>query len=84
MCHKNIILMTTSAYVLIQVRAGFTIEVAKKVRKLGKVKMAHAVTGPVDVIAYVEIDSLDELGEIINAIHRVEGVERTQTCVEIG
>ncbi|OYT30152.1 MAG: AsnC family transcriptional regulator [Thermofilum sp. ex4484_82] len=76
--------MTTSAYVLIQVRAGFTIEVAKKVRKLGKVKMAHAVTGPVDVIAYVEIDSLDELGEIINAIHRVEGVERTQTCVEIG
>ena len=76
--------MTTSAYVLIQVRAGFTIEVAKKVRKLGKVKMAHAVTGPVDVIAYVEIGSLDELGEIINAIHRVEGVERTQTCVEIG
>ena len=76
--------MTTSAYVLIQVRAGFTIEVAKKVRKLGKVKMAHAVTGPVDVIAYVEINSLDELGEIINAIHRVEGVERTQTCVEIG
>ncbi len=79
-----ILSMTVSVYVLIQVRAGFTMDVAKKVRNIQKVKMAHAVTGPVDVIAYLEIENLDELGEIISAIHRVEGVERTQTCIEIG
>ncbi len=76
--------MATSVYILIQVRAGFTVDVAEKVRKIDKIKMAHAVTGPVDVIAYAVIDDLEELGEIISAIHRVEGVERTQTCVEIG
>lgn len=79
-----ILSMTVSVYVLIQVRAGFTMDVARKVRNIQKIKMAHAVTGPVDVIAYLEIENLDELGEIISAIHRVEGVERTQTCIEIG
>jgi len=77
-------MMTILAYVLIQVKAGFTLTIAEKIRKLDQIKMAHAVTGPVDIIAIVEMDDLNQLGDVIESIHRVEGVVRTQTCVVIG
>lgn len=56
---------------------------ADKVKNLENVRMAHAVTGPYDVIAYIETLSLLEVGETVSQIHKIDGVERTQTCIQI-
>ena len=46
--------------------------------------MAHAVTGPFDVIAFVEVPDLDVLSDLVlSRIHRVKGVEKTQTAVVV-
>lgn len=69
------------AIVLVQVRAGESSSVARAIGEVGGVTEAYVVTGPYDVIARAESDSLDELGRMVVAsIHAVEGVTRTLTC----
>lgn len=43
--------------------------------------MVHSVTGQFDVVAYVEITSIDMLIGIINKLQFLEGVRRTQTAI---
>ena len=57
---------------------------AEKISKIEGVKMAHAVTGPFDVIAYAEVASLAALSDLVLAkIQTVKGVEKTQTAVVV-
>lgn len=50
-------------------------------QRVGGVTVADIVTGPFDVIARVEADSLDELGKmVVSRIQAVKGVRRTLTC----
>ena len=43
-----------------------------------------AVTGPYDVIALLESEDLDTLGQAItDGIQRVDGVQRTNTCLVV-
>jgi DNA-binding Lrp family transcriptional regulator len=55
--------------------------VAEDAVKIEGVKMAHAVTGEFDVVAYVELLRIEELGRIIDAIQSIEGVIRTRTAI---
>ena len=71
------------AYVLINTAPGKLWEVADEALKIDGVKMAHAVTGPYDVVAYVEFIKMEALGEIIEEIQRLRGVRRTQTLISI-
>ncbi|HWQ28838.1 MAG TPA: Lrp/AsnC ligand binding domain-containing protein, partial [Dehalococcoidia bacterium] len=49
-----------------------------------KVLSVDTVTGPFDVIVQLEADDLDKLGTCItDAIQRVEGVQRTTTCLSV-
>jgi len=42
----------------------------------------ETVTGPYDIIAQVEFGDLDKLGmAVAEGIQRVEGVQRTTTCL---
>ena len=69
------------AIVLVQVKAGASSAVAKAVGQMAGVTEAHVVTGPYDVIARVDGDSLDDLGRmVVSSIQTVEGVSRTLTC----
>ena len=69
------------AIVLVQVKAGESSSVAQAIGEVGGVTEAYVVTGPYDVIARMEADSLDELGRmVVTSIHAVEGVTRTLTC----
>ena len=69
------------AIVLVQVKVGRSSAVAQAVAEMGGVTQAYVVTGPYDVIARVEADSLDELGRmVVSSIQAVEGVSRTLTC----
>jgi len=72
------------SYVLIQLAPGTTKTAAKAISKIKGVKMAHAVTGPFDVIAFVQVPDLTTLSDLILAkIQNIEGVEKTQTAIVV-
>ncbi len=69
------------AFVLIQTRPGELGRVANEVSSIDGVGSSVAVTGPYDVIAQVEAESIDALGEmVISEIQAVKGITRTLTC----
>ena len=72
------------AYILIQTDVGRAASVATAIAGLDGVAMAEDVTGPYDVIARVEAESVDELGKLVIAkIQDVEGITRTLTCTVV-
>jgi len=71
------------AYVLVNTEPGKLWEIADEALKIEGVKMAHAVTGQFDVVAYAEFTKMDELGKIIEELQRLQGVRRTQTAIVI-
>jgi DNA-binding Lrp family transcriptional regulator len=73
--------MTVSAYVLIQTEVGKAAGVATQLRQIAGVVVADDVTGPYDVIARVEADSIDELGRlVVTHVQSIDGLTRTLTC----
>ncbi len=76
--------MTAKAYVLIETAVGKTKEVVAKIRQLEGVKSVDPVTGPYDVIAIVESESLNDIGDLVTGkIHPIGGISRTVTCLSI-
>ncbi|HZP25725.1 MAG TPA: Lrp/AsnC ligand binding domain-containing protein [Dehalococcoidia bacterium] len=80
--------MAMRAYVLIEAAVGKAKSVGEEVRKLtfgdANVLAVDAVTGPYDVIALLEADDLDKLGDAITSgVQRVDGVQRTTTCLVV-
>ncbi|MGL4177967.1 MAG: Lrp/AsnC family transcriptional regulator [Phycicoccus sp.] len=72
------------AYILIQTDVGRAASVAQTIAGIEGVALAEDVTGPYDVIARVESDSVDELGKLVIAkIQDVEGITRTLTCTVV-
>jgi DNA-binding Lrp family transcriptional regulator len=73
--------MAVSAYVLIQTEVGKAAGVATFLREIAGVVVADDVTGPYDVIARVEADSIDELGRlVVTHVQSIAGLTRTLTC----
>ena len=69
------------AYVLIQTDSGKAADVANSIRAIGGVMSTEAVTGPYDVIVFVEAEDVDALGQlVVTAIQPVDGIVRTLTC----
>jgi len=74
----------TTAYILIESLPGKAIELTNTVRALKGVKTVHLVTGPYDVIAFVEAPDLKTLGEmIVKKIQATGFVARTLTCITV-
>lgn len=71
------------AYILINTDPGRLWEVADASRKIEGVKMAHAVTGQFDVVAFAGFIKMEDLGGIIEEIQSLKGVTRTQTAIAI-
>ena len=81
--------MTVRGYVLIGAAVGTFTAVATAVAQLrcpgARVLSVDAVTGPVDVIVYLEADDLEALVACLSeGIRRIDGVEDTMTCLAIG
>jgi DNA-binding Lrp family transcriptional regulator len=73
--------MAVIAYVLIQTEVGKAAQVANEVREIDGVVSADDVTGPYDVIARAEAESVDELGKmVVSRIQMIDGITRTLTC----
>ena len=76
--------MTAKAFVLIETAVGRTKEVVATLSKLDGVKSVDTVTGPYDIIAIIEEESLNEIGELVTGkIHPIAGISRTVTCLAI-
>jgi DNA-binding Lrp family transcriptional regulator len=74
----------TSAYILIEAAPNKARSACAKIAKIAGVTSAHLVTGPYDIIAYVEGKDPTAIGRLVMArIHRVEGIGRTITCVVV-
>jgi DNA-binding Lrp family transcriptional regulator len=78
--------MSVRGYVLIEAEVGKAKAVGEAVTALkhkdAEVVSVDTVTGPFDVIVQLEADDLDKLGNsITDGIQRVEGVQRTTTCL---
>ena len=72
------------SYILVQLAPGLSKTAAEAISKIEGVKMAHAVTGPFDLIAFAKVRDLGALSELVLAkIQNVEGVEKTQTAVVV-
>ncbi len=76
--------MTDKAYVLIETAVGRNKEVATALKKLAGIKSVDSVTGPYDVIAIIEGESLNDIGDLVTGkIHPIAGISRTVTCLAI-
>jgi DNA-binding Lrp family transcriptional regulator len=74
----------TSAYILIESLPGKAIELTNVIKSLKGVKTVHLVTGPYDVITFVEAPDLKALGElIVKKIQATGFVARTLTCITV-
>jgi DNA-binding Lrp family transcriptional regulator len=69
------------AYIFVNSEPGMLWQIAEEALKIDGVKMAHAVTGQFDVVAYAEIVNMNMLREIISKFQSIKGVQRTQTAV---
>jgi DNA-binding Lrp family transcriptional regulator len=76
--------VAAKSFVLITVDVGHTKGVLQGLKKLKGVKSADAVLGPYDIIAVIEGNSIDSVGEIITGnLHKIDGIQRTLTCQTI-
>ncbi len=77
--------MTTRAYILIETSVGKTNDVALQLRSSTNMVRVDTVTGPFDIIAIVEADSLPSIGVLISeGMHKVPGIVKTVTCLSVG
>ncbi len=74
-----------AAFILIVTEMGEPFSVAKKISEIENVEVAHPVTGPYDVIAYLESeeDLSEKLKSITEEIHSFNGVLDTLTTIAV-
>lgn len=76
--------MVAKAYVLIETAVGRNKEVVTVLEQLKGVKSVDIVTGPYDIIAIMEGESLNDIGDLVTGkIHPITGISRTVTCLAI-
>jgi DNA-binding Lrp family transcriptional regulator len=72
----------TSAFLLINIEFSFGDDVMMKLRNMPEVVDVYMVQGMYDIIAKVELDSEEELKELVSEhIRKVEGITGTVTIM---
>ena len=72
--------MAVSAFVTVECDRDPSLVVAE-LRRLEGVKMAHALFGPMDAIAFIEAPDLKALDEVVTSLYTVQGVTYTDTRI---
>lgn len=72
----------TDAYVNVMVEPGAVQEAAEAIADKDSVSSVHLVTGNIDLIVQLDLDSKDDIaGAVTEDIHSVTGVFDTETSV---
>jgi len=76
--------VTAKAFILVETAVGKNKDVVDLLSQMKGVKSVDTVTGPYDIIAVVEGENLNDIGDLITGkIHPVAGIARTVTCLVI-
>ena len=75
--------MVLPFYILINAEKGQGDYVAKEAKNINGVKMAHHVTGSVDVIVYAEADNFTDIRRVRSAVFEIKNVVRTETSIHV-
>jgi len=75
--------MVLPFYILINAEKGQGDYVAQEAKKINAVKMAHHVTGSVDVIVYAEADNFTDIRRVRSAVFQIQNVVRTETSIHV-
>ena len=74
--------MAAKAFILIETVVSRNREVVAALKQLEGVKSVDTVTGPYDVIATIEGETLNDIGGLVTAkIHPIAGISRTVSCL---
>ncbi|MBS3922212.1 MAG: Lrp/AsnC ligand binding domain-containing protein [Nitrosarchaeum sp.] len=57
--------------------------IAARLRKVSSVSDSFPTSGQFDAVAIIEVSDLGKIKEIANQIQKINGVERTETMVEV-
>lgn len=69
------------AYVLITVKGSASRKVVDDAKQIEEVTSISAVTGLHDIIAVVRVAKIEDLFDIQNRIHDIDGILNTETAV---
>ena len=76
--------MSARAFILIETAVGKNKEIIQELKLLKGVTSVNYVTGPYDIIAIVEADNLNDIGDVVTGnIHPIPGINRTTTCLAL-
>ncbi len=74
--------MPISAFILIDVSGNHTKSAYKTIMRIQGVKALSPVTGPHDLIAQIEAETIEELNDIVlSRIRSIDGVLKTSTAI---
>jgi len=76
--------MAAKAFVLIETAVGKSRDVVTLLGKIKGVNSVDTVTGPYDIIAVLQGETLNDIGDLVTSkIHPIPGISRTVTCLAI-
>ncbi len=76
--------MAAKAFILIEAEVGKNKEIVRSIKQLKGVTSVDYVTGPFDIIALVEAENLNDIGDLVTLrIHPIPGIVRTTTCLSL-
>lgn len=74
--------MSVHAYVLIETEPGKIKEIVDELNQIKEVKSACGVTGPYDIIVFIETKDIDNLGDVVmKKIQTIKGIRKTMSCL---
>jgi len=72
------------AYILINVRTGYVVEVLSHLKRIEGVLEANMTFGPYDVVVIVQANDLQDLGQMLaHSVQPIPGIEETLTCLAV-
>lgn len=57
--------------------------IAARLRKVNSVSDSFPTSGQFDAVAIIDVEQLVQIKEVANKIQKINGVERTETMVEV-
>ncbi|MBA4438185.1 MAG: Lrp/AsnC ligand binding domain-containing protein [Nitrosopumilus sp.] len=57
--------------------------IAARLRKVNSVSDSFPTSGQFDAVAIIDVEELGQIKEVANQIQKINGVERTETMVEV-
>ncbi len=57
--------------------------IAARLRKVSSISDSFPTSGQFDAVAIIEVEQLVQIKEVANQIQKINGVERTETMVEV-